>query len=317
MARAKTKEAETLTLLPLDDSRKPDAEQAKRPAPKVVKQRTDVAVRQPNRSASVAKVTHSESPLALLAALSRDPTVQPEKMREILAMQKEIRAEEARMAFTRAKIAMSEFLPVIDENGTIDVPAKPGKTGYKRPHAKMIDINKAIKPLLRQYGFDLWFEPGSLPDGRVSVIVHLDHVEGYGITGLVPMSIDVSGGKNNQQGVGSSMRYAQRYGTIQVLNIDSRAPQDQDDDGKTVGRLEKQQAETKTEVVEVLTAKQTKDLRAAIEDSGVPEETFCSKYEIEKIEELSPKHLAQALGACAGFKAERMRREQASRGQNG
>lgn len=260
----------------------------------------------PKKSAPRNEVAKSEPPpvsmLSIVAQLARDPAVNPEKMQAILNIQKELRAEEARMAFTRGKILMRPKLPTINENGLIDVPEKAGKTGYKRPHAKMIDINTGIKPVLTEHGFDLWFEPSSMPDGRLCMIGHLDHIDGHGQKCEVPMSIDASGGKNNQQGVGSSYRYAQRYATVFLLNLDSKAPVDADDDAKAAGKLEREQAKLKDSAVEFLTPKQVTDLEAAITDCGIGTEKFCTHYSIAEVSDLPPKLLGEALKACRTYK---------------
>lgn len=317
MGKTRVKEVDAVDLLtnvlPREQVQ-PKRAEAKRPAPKMpAKRSTEVAVQEPR---TPAKQRQELSPLALLAELSRDRNVLPEKMREILTMQKEIAAEERRMAFTRAKIAMRPHLPVIDENGKIDAQPKPGSTkrGYTVSHAKMIDINLAIKPILDEFGFDLWFEPDMAPDGRLLQIGHLDHIDGHGISCRVPMTIDASGGKNNQQGVGSSYRYAQRFATVFLLNLDSRARMDADDNAVAAGQLEKREATE--EAVEKLTAKQVTELRKAIKECGVSEDAFCTKYEIEKIGDLPPGSLGDALQACAGFKAERARRASIQHAEN-
>lgn len=252
-------------------------------------------------------VPQSVAMLRMIADLARDPSIPVERMETIYRMQKEIRADEARQAFTRAKIAMSEHLPVIDENGMLDVKPKDNqKKGYKRRHARMIDVNDAIKPLLRKYGFDLWFEPGVEADGKIAVVAHLDHEEGFGVTGRVPLTVDISGGKNAQQGVGSSHSYGRRYGTVMILNLDSRAPQDADDDAVASGKLKNEQDNRdRTEEVTFLNEKQTGELQALIKDAGIPEESFCTKYEIDKIDRLPSNLFAEARAAIVDFKRRR------------
>lgn len=302
MAKAKVQEKQesaTLFEAPRLPPRLPAiAGNARRKAP-------EIAV--PPIKAPEPEVPQSVSMLRMIADLARDPSIPVERMETIYRMQKEIRAEEARRAFTRAKIAMGEHLPVIDENGTLDVkPRDTQKRGYKKRHAKMIDINEAIKPLLRKYGFDLWFEPGVEPDGKIAVVAHLDHDDGFGVTGRVPLTIDISGGKNAQQGVGSSHSYGRRYGTVMILNLDSRAPQDADDDAVASGKLKNEQDNRdRTEEVTFLNDKQAEELKKMIDDAGIPVESFCHKYEIEKIDRLPSNLFAEARAAVVDFKRRR------------
>lgn len=59
----------------------------------------------------------------------------------------------------------------------------------------------------------------------------LEHVGGSSRSTRFRLTADSTGGKNNQQGWGSSQQYGMRYNMIALLNIVSEAPQDADNDG--------------------------------------------------------------------------------------
>lgn len=240
--------------------------------------------------------------LAVIAAAAADPACQPDKMRALLDMQKEIKAEEARIAFTRAYSALQEKLPSINARGRIEIPGKSGKAGQSTAYATFNEIHKVTKPILREFGFTLSCAPDAMPDGRLIMRGALDHIEGGAKTGMIVLPIESSGSKNNVQGVGSAISYGKRYLAITLLNLVSHASEDIDDDGQAAGKLAKEQAEhAQDEVIEALTPKQIKDLNTAIDFCGVGTEKFCEKYKIAKVDELPPAMLADAMQACRDF----------------
>jgi hypothetical protein len=167
--------------------------------------------------------------LAIIASAAANPNVDVAKMKELLAMQREIATEQARMAFTEAFIAMK--LPTIRRDGRIEIEGRHGKKGGAMRYATFENINSVIEPILRQHGFAMWFEPDIGEDGKIVMRGHLDHIRGHGKSCAISLPLETSGAKNNVQGVGSSISYGKRYAAIALLNIVSHAPEDQDLDG--------------------------------------------------------------------------------------
>jgi hypothetical protein len=169
------------------------------------------------------------SMLQIIAAAAANPSVDVDKMRALLDMQREIMAEDARIAFTQDFLAMD--LPVIDRDGRIDEGiTRSGRQGKKTNYATFENINKVIKPKLKENGFVLWFEPDVGPDHRIIIRGHLDHVKGHGKTCAIPLALEDTGKKNNAQATGSTISYGKRYATIALLNLISNAPEDRDTD---------------------------------------------------------------------------------------
>ncbi len=234
--------------------------------------------------------------LAILARAAADPQCQPEKMRVLLDMHKEIEAEAARMAFFQAFGKMQTDLPVINKDRKIVVEGKAGKKGGSMAYATFTAIYKVVKPIARKYGFTVWFEPGIGTDDRLTMRTHLDHEKGHGISCIIPLPLETSGSKNNVQGVGSSISYGKRYGLIAVCAIISEAPEDQDDDAKAVsGPASKPAPKINKEQVDTLVK--------LIVSCGVSRETFCAKYEIEAVRDLLAKDYEDAVAACNNYAA--------------
>lgn len=254
---------------------------------------TKPVVAPPKQATELAVIPSKASVLAIISNAASSPDCNPEKMRTLLDMFNEVKADEARREFTQAKIALQRVLPTIDKDGKIVVEPKPNKRGYSTPFASFENIMATCKPLLLEHGFDLWFAPDIGEGNRLIMRGHLDHLCGHSKTCAIPMPLENGGGKNDAQGVGSSITYAKRYATIALLNIVSRAKQDVDIDGNNPEDVAPPAK---------LSPDQVKKLAAAIEFCGVGVPKFCSHYGIDKVENLSVDRFDEALKACKDFK---------------
>lgn len=175
----------------------------------------------------------------LIMRAVQDPACDPVKMAQLLELSRQVRADDAKAAYTSALVAMKPLLPVIDRKGRINIHEK-GKdkidanliqsTGY----ALWEDIDAAITPLLASHGFVLTFRCGSTgaPEHRVTVTGVLSHEQGHSEETTMTLPLDTSGSKNNVQAVGSSTSYGKRYTAGLLLNLRTKG---EDDDGKAGG----------------------------------------------------------------------------------
>lgn len=92
--------------------------------------------------------------IAIVARACMSPEVDPAKMREILAMRKELDAERAKKEFDEAFAAFQSEVPVIDKGK--GVPDRSGNVAYK--YAPLEDIAATIKPFLQKHGFSYRFD---------------------------------------------------------------------------------------------------------------------------------------------------------------
>lgn len=166
------------------------------------------------------------------AATNKDMDVS--KMRELLAMDKEIRREmaeyEARQAFIRVCAAM----PTIKKNGTIDfsTSSKPNQKPIR--FADWAEVQLVIKPIYEAEGFALHFDSRPLDNGWVEKTAIATHYTGVEFKSSIPLPLDTSGGKQNIQGAGSTASYGERYATKALFNLRFEGS---DDDGKLGGML--------------------------------------------------------------------------------
>lgn len=170
--------------------------------------------------------------LDVIARAASDPGTDADKMERLLAMYERITAQQARATFNASLAGLQPKLPVIDERGGI----KNNSGVVQSTYARWEDINDAIRPLLAEHGFALSFRTGVAQDGKITVTGVLSHRDGHSEETTITLPHDSSGNKNAVQAVGSSTSYGKRYTAISLLNITSRAPGDQDDDGQAAGR---------------------------------------------------------------------------------
>ena len=311
MARTAVKEAEpSLPLSGMKDvtPKKPEPKADKKPD---AKKTVAVAAKPPSRAVVAAEKREPTSMLAVIARAASDPKCNPENMRAMLDMQKEIMAEEARRAFTDSYIAMQAMMPTINAKGRIIIPAKDGKKEQNTPYAKFNDIIKVVNPVLRQHGFTLSFATEPSTDGsRLIVKGFLDHTAGHQRMTSFPLPAEVSGSKNNVQGWGSSMSYGKRYATIALLNIISEAMEEQDLDGRFPNQIaqsggadENQSQDEGDSVPSTINAAQITEIKKEIEACGVPLAKFLAFFEIKKVEDLKISSFAQAVQACRDYTA--------------
>ena len=109
--------------------------------------------------------------LTTIADLARDPACDVEKLRALIAMQREVMAEQARIAFDAAMAdAQAEMVPVLRSATNAHT---------KSRYARLEDIDNAIRPLITRHGFSLTFDnPDQTVDGIV-VTCAVAHRDGH------------------------------------------------------------------------------------------------------------------------------------------
>lgn len=193
-----------------------------------------------------ALVSETASLMAVIARAASDPNVDVDKMERLMAMKERADAVRARTAYYAALSEMQDELPTIQERGRIGISSSADKNPK---YALWEDINKAIKPILREHGFALSFRTGQ-EDGKISVTGILSHREGHSEQTTMLLPADTGPGRNAVQAIGSSTSYGKRYVAIALLNITSTG---EDDDGKAAcggnGCITEEQADRLFEMI--------------------------------------------------------------------
>lgn len=170
-------------------------------------------------------VKPSDGP-SLFERLAVDPNVTVEKLERLIAMQEHILEVNAKSAFNAAFSLMQPEIPVIDEQGRIEV-----KGTLRSTYATLEDIHDVIKPITARHGFAIrhrteW--PADKP-GVIRIVGILSHKDGHAEESTFEAPMDRSDYRTDIQSMGSTVSYGRRYTTLDLLNIATRKA---DNDGQ-------------------------------------------------------------------------------------
>lgn len=241
--------------------------------PTVQTGRPSPARRAPSRSSAK---SDAGSILGAIMQAASNPAIDADKVERLMAMYRQIIADEAKRAYLAAFPDMQAELPVINQLGQIEIKEKGGtKVIQSTRYAKWEDINEAIQPVLRAHGFGLSFRLGVASDGKQNVTAVVSHREGHQEETTITLMHDSTGSKNSVQAVGSTISYGQRYTARALLNFQSRAREDRDDDGASV------------DGDELISDEQAAELRALLKQHGRNEERFLAFANVKRLEDIA------------------------------
>lgn len=220
--------------------------------------------------------------------LAREPNVNIDALSRILEMQAKLMPVLAKASYTRAKIALKQDLPIIEKNGEIFVPGRNGEPDSVVAYPLWEDMDEAITPILAAHGFDLAFFPGMTADNKVTLRAVLTHEDGHSEDATAVLPPDQTGGKNNNQAVGSSYRYGKRNATVLLLNIRTKGD---DDDGAGTANADG------------ITAEQLNNLRRSVVTAGANEARLCKLLEVDRLDLLPASRVPEATDLIEQFGA--------------
>ena len=149
----------------------------------------------------------------MVAIALRNESLDVETMRDLMALQREWEANEAKREFNSAMTALKLEMPsVIERDGLVEFKS----TRYRfATLARAMDI---VTPFLSNHGFSInWKTVNS--DKNVTVTCKITHKSGHSEETTLSGPVDNSGGKNSIQAVGSTVSYLQRYTALAILGI--------------------------------------------------------------------------------------------------
>ncbi len=145
------------------------------------------------------------------AAMAQAPD--PETLRELLKVQREWEAGEAKRAYTSALVGLHRDLPAVIERDQV-VAFK--STRYT--HASLAMVMESISDPLSAHGFSLSWEPRT-EERTVTVTCRLTHLDGHSGECTISSPPDTSGSKGPAQAVASTITLLQRYTALSLLGI--------------------------------------------------------------------------------------------------
>lgn len=182
------------------------------------------------------------SPLATAAELVKaDGNMDVGKLKELLAVQMQWEANEAKKSYVQAMSEFKENPPEILKDKTVQYHTQKGDVDYK--HATLHNVTTKINQELSKHGLTAsWVT--SQANGSVKVTCKITHIMGHSEETCLSAPPDATGSKNAIQAIGSTVTYLQRYTLLALTGL---ATYGQDDDGnagagKTPTKKEEQNA---------------------------------------------------------------------------
>jgi hypothetical protein len=172
-----------------------------------------------------------------LVAASMGHGLDPANLRELMVLQREYEAHEAKKAFTSAMVALKRDLPsVLERDKTVDFTNQAGRrTTYQ--HTTLAAAIDAIVPILTEHRFSHSWTPDC--SGKdVSVTCSLTHEAGHTETCKIAAPPDTSGNKNQGQAVASTITLLSRYTLLALLGIATRDHVDPDPKAEKAGKVD-------------------------------------------------------------------------------
>lgn len=153
---------------------------------------------------------------ALMRA-AKDQSVDAQKIRELYQIAREIRRDQAEIAFNSAMTTCQAEMPVVIGR------TKNSQTGSF--YAALEELDRVAKPIYTRHGFALSFGTADCPiPGWYRETCKVTHRDGHSENRFADLPPDLVGIKGNPnktgvQGFGSTMSYGQRYLTKLIFNI--------------------------------------------------------------------------------------------------
>lgn len=160
-----------------------------------------------------AELTRMHPVVSAAIAAGADAT----QLRELLAIQRDWEAGEARKSFTRAMVALKRELPtVLDRDSVVDYSSTKGRTRYT--HTSLAAAVTAVTEPLTNHGFSVAWVPRTT-DRMVEVTCRITHSDGHSEETTIAAPPDTSGSKSPAQAVASTITLLQRYAMLSLLGI--------------------------------------------------------------------------------------------------
>lgn len=206
----------------------------------------EIVERDTSRQVATNVSSEAASFIQMIERASRDPSVDIDKMERLMQMHERMLNRQAETAFNAALSAMQTELPEIKERGEI----KNKSGGVQSKFALWEDMNQIIKPILSRHGFALTFRTGN-EGNKIIVVGILSHEAGHSEKSSFALPVDLSGSKNEVQGLGSSTSYGKRYVAGALLNLTSRGEDNDGQGGKITALTDTQKADWKAAIDEI------------------------------------------------------------------
>lgn len=220
--------------------------------------------------------------LDMIAQAAKDPLVDVAKMRELMAMHKEIVAEERRMAYVGAMRNAQNALPQFVKSARVVV-----KGTERSRFAPIEDIDAVLRPICFEHGFTIDDDVKAIDGKNVMVVCKVSHKDGHFVEKTLPVPIDFSDYRSGSQSTVASVSLAKRHLRKMHFNIVERG---EDSNG---------------EPTETISGDTAMDLNTQIQDVRGNIKSFTNHFKIQSLAELKKVDLPEALQMIAAKRAQK------------
>jgi hypothetical protein len=193
-------------------------------------------------------------------------------VKEMMALSKELAADQARRAFDEAVASAKAGIPTI---------AKNAKGHNNKAYANFAAYAEALKDVLAEHGLSYRFRTEQTD--RITVTCVLSHKGGHSEENSLSGPADNSGSKNAIQAIGSTLTYLQRYTLIQALGL---AASD-DDDGEKHGKDEEQ--------LRTISEEQQMQIREMLDATDSDEAQFLKLGNLQRLADMPASQFQSAM----------------------
>lgn len=178
--------------------------------------------------------------LNIVAAVAADPTADVAKLQALLAEQRRIVADDARLQYQRAMAAAQAAMPAIARTTA--------NAATSSKYATLDAIDAAIRPIVAQHGFALEYSEAATADGaRKRIVCEVSHIGGHCKQFYLDAALDTAGPRGNANkselhGLGSMVSYLRRYLLCMIFNVvtgdDTDGNRRGEETGEVIGRAD-------------------------------------------------------------------------------
>lgn len=208
----------------------------------------------------------------------------PETISQLMELAKDWDQWQARRAFYHAMSAFRANAPILRKDKTVKFRDGNGNL-VEYSHVKLPTIVSAVSEVMAPLGLSFRWNTSQLEGGRIRVDCIIRHEDGYEESTGLEAGTDTSGKKNSIQGVGSTVRYLQRYTLEAMTGVVSDDPR-VDDDGATGGDEIDGPGPDEDPGRAFLTEQQCADYRSVFQELRLTEEQVCRTYGVVRMEDL-------------------------------
>lgn len=241
--------------------------------------------------------------MAIIDKIAALDNIDVDKLERMMQMQMQWEAQQNKKNFDACMTRISHRLAHVrifkNKSVGYDIDKNDKSKGTKEAfkYTPVEDIDKVVRPILNEEGMAVSYdtEPSSI-QGWHTVIIKLSH-GGHSELSRIPLPLDVSGGKNNTQGMGSTYSYGKRYTLCAAFNIITVG---EDDDAQGGPISDEQSAE----------------IKQGLKDTSVDVIKFLKILKAESVEEIRTKDYRRAITAIDAKRWQNLKDEEKKAGKN-